>query len=92
MGVSQVDIRRCAEIAAGFGVTRLVIFGSAASSPETARDLDLACDGIDGWRLFELGARLEEALPVGVDLVPLQPETRFTRYILRKGRVLYDRR
>ncbi|MFH1563717.1 MAG: hypothetical protein ABIF11_09950 [Nitrospirota bacterium] len=31
-------------------------------SPETARDIDIACDGVDGWKLFELGTRIEDEL------------------------------
>ena len=53
-----------------------------------AKDIDLACDGVDGWRLFELGARLEEELQVALDLIPLNPPTRFTRIIERRGKVL----
>jgi len=88
MTIEREKIDRAVEIARDFGATRLIIFGSSASSPETAKDLDLACDGVEGWRLFEMGARLEEELQVPLDLVPLDPPTRFTRMIERRGRVL----
>ncbi|NIL98989.1 MAG: DNA polymerase III subunit beta [Planctomycetales bacterium] len=92
MPVLPTDIERCATIAREFGATRLILFGSAAESPETARDLDLACEGITGWDLFRLGARLEQELTAPVDLIPLRPDDRFSRYVESKGRVIYDAR
>ena len=88
MGVSNEALNRAKEIAVAAGATRLIVFGSAADSPETARDLDLACAGIEGWALFELGARLEDALHVPLDLAPLEPSNKFTRMIERRGKEL----
>jgi hypothetical protein len=48
----------------------------------------LACDGVAGWKFYELGARLEEELEIPLDLISLNPPTRFTRLIERKGKVL----
>jgi predicted nucleotidyltransferase len=88
MAIRQEQIRRAVETARAFGATRLILFGSASTTPEDARDLDLACDGISGWKLYELGAKLEEELGVLLDLVPLTPATPFTRLIERRGKVL----
>jgi predicted nucleotidyltransferase len=88
MAVRQEQLDRAVALAKAFGATRLIIFGSAATAPERAQDLDLACDGVDGWRFYELGARLEEELRVPLDLVPLSPPNRFTRLIERRGKVL----
>ena len=88
MPIDQSKIERATALARTFGVTRLILFGSALENPQAARDLDLACAGVQGWRLYELGARLEEELEVPSDLVPLEPPTRFTRYIETKGRRL----
>lgn len=70
--------------------SRHLLFGSAADDPAAARDLDLdlACDGVTGWKLYELGGRLEEELHAVVDVVPLTPPTPFTRLIDRRGKVL----
>jgi hypothetical protein len=35
-----------------------------------------------------LGARLEEELRIPLDLIPLDPPTRFTRLIEQRGKVL----
>ena len=88
MTIRIEQIRRVIKIAEAFGVTRLILFGSAATEPEQAKDIDLACDGVAGWNFFELGARLEEELKVPLDLIPLSPPNRFTRIIERIGTVL----
>ena len=88
MSIKQDKLDRAIALAKAYGATRLVLFGSAATMPEQARDLDLACDGVSGWNLYELGAHLEEELQIPLDLVPLTPPTRFTRLIERRGRVL----
>lgn len=88
MAISGEQIERAVDMAKGYGATRLILFGSAAEDPAGARDLDLACDGIPGWKLYELGGRLEEELHAIVDIVPLSPPTPFTRLIERRGRVL----
>jgi predicted nucleotidyltransferase len=88
MGIKSDQLDRVISLAKAYGATRLILFGSAATAPERARDLDLACDGVAGWRLFELGARLEEELQLPLDLIPLKPETRFTRRVEEQGRVL----
>ena len=88
MTIQQEQLDRAIEIAETFGATRLILFGSAATNPEQAKDIDLACDGVAGWKIFELGARLEEELKMPLDLIPLSPPNRFTRIIERRGRML----
>ncbi len=88
MAIRQEQIDRAIALAKSYGATRLILFGSAAATPEQARDLDLACDGVAGWKFYELGARLEEELRIPLDLVPLSPPNRFTRLIERRGKVL----
>ena len=88
MTVHQEQLIRAIEIAETFGATRLILFGSAAADLEQAKDIDLACDGVSGWKFFELGARLEEELKMPLDLIPLSPPNRFTRIIERRGKVL----
>ncbi len=46
------------------------------------------CDGLDGWELFEVGAILEEELRIPINLIPLKPSIRFTKYIERYGKVI----
>lgn len=88
MAIQQEELDRVIELAKSYGATRLIIFGSAAADPAQARDLDLACEGVSGWKLYELGAAIEEELDTELDLVPLSPPNRFTRLIERRGKVL----
>ena len=88
MAISLEQLSRAVELARAYGATRLILFGSAATHPEHARDLDLACAGVTGWKFYELGARLEEELRIPLDLVALNPPTPFTRLIERRGKVL----
>ena len=92
MAVRQEQIEKAVEVAKRFGATRLLLFGSAVESPATARDLDLACEGVEGWEFFGLQAALEDAIGVPVDLVSLTPESSFVHRIEREGRVLYEDR
>lgn len=88
MSISQTHLDRAITLAKAYGATRLILFGSALVQPQQARDLDLACDGVAGRKLYELGARLEEELGIPLDLVPLTPPTPFTRLIERRGKIL----
>jgi predicted nucleotidyltransferase len=88
MAVSQPQIQRIVYLAKQYGAKRLILFGSSLDRPESARDIDLACDGVPGWKLYELAARLEDELHIPLDIVPLYPATRFTKLIERRGRVL----
>jgi predicted nucleotidyltransferase len=88
--MNETMIERCADIARAFGVKKLILFGTAAESLETAADVDFACEGIEGWDLYRFGAKLEEELGRNVDIVALRARDRFSQYIVEKGRTLYE--
>jgi uncharacterized protein len=88
MAITQTQIERIIALAKDYGATRLILFGSAVEMPDKARDIDLACDGVPGWKLYEFAARLEEELGANLDIVPLSPPNRFTKLIETKGKVL----
>ncbi len=92
MVITQEKLNQCIELVKEYGGTKLLLFGSFLEDPENANDLDLACDGVWGWKIFELGARLEELMRMPVDLIPLSPPTRFTRYIEKQGKIIYEAR
>ena len=85
MQLSPTQIDAIVRIAQSFGATRLILFGSTLDEPASARDVDLACDGVEGWDLYRLGAQLEEELRAPLDLVPLHPRSRLTELIERRG-------
>lgn len=86
--VDATKIDRIIELAKSYGATRLILFGSAMETPQKARDIDLACDGVPGWKLYELAAKIEDELDVPLDIVPLTPSTRFTHNIEKRGKIL----
>ncbi len=88
MAISQAKIEKIISLARAYGATRLILFGSAAEMQKEARDIDLACEGVEGWKLYEFAAKLEEELETNLDIVPLSPPTRFTKHIEAKGKVL----
>lgn len=90
MAITQEQIDKVISFAKLYGATRLILFGSSLEAPDKARDIDLACDGIQGWKLYEFAAKLEEELNIPLDIVALTPSTSFTKYIETKGKVLYD--
>lgn len=88
MPITQSQIEKIVSLAKSYGATRLILFGSVIETPAQARDIDIACDGVAGWKLYELAARLEEELHAPLDLVPLSPPSRFTKHIESKGRII----
>jgi predicted nucleotidyltransferase len=84
----EIILTNAVLVARRFGAKRLLLFGSALENPAAAHDLDLACAGVPGWKLFELSSALEETLGVPLDLVPLDSPTPFTRLIEKRARVL----
>lgn len=87
----QQQLNKAISIAKAFGATRLILFGSAVNNPQEAKDIDIACDGVEGWSFYALGARLEEELDMPLDLVSLSPATPFTEQIKQYGRVIFER-
>ncbi|HAL55268.1 MAG TPA: DNA polymerase III subunit beta [Bacteroidetes bacterium] len=88
MALSESQLLKLTEIAQRFGATRLILFGSLLNVDTTIRDIDVACDGIVGWKLYEFGALLEKEFRIPVDVVPLSPPNPFTRAIETKGKRL----
>jgi len=88
MAIGQPQLQKIISLAKAYGAVRLILFGSSVETPEQTRDIDLACEGVPGWKLYELAARLEEELHAPLDIISLSPPSRFTRLIERRGKVL----
>lgn len=88
MKITESVLGNAVETAKEYGATELILFGSALDPSQNARDIDFACRGVQGWKLFGLGAALEERLRMPVDLVPLDEPSRFGRWIEARGRRL----
>ncbi|MBM4313661.1 MAG: DNA polymerase III subunit beta [Deltaproteobacteria bacterium] len=88
MAFDPNKIDRIVQLARAYGATRVILFGSALDAPQTARDIDIACDGVPGWKLFELAAKIEDELEIPSDIIPLTPASRFTQSIEKRGKIL----
>ena len=92
MEVAEADIERCVGILRSHGAKRIIVFGSALEPGSDVEDIDLAVEGIEPGRYLAALGDLLDQLPLLVDLVDLSDDTPFTRYVRRKGRVIYERR
>lgn len=90
MRITQEHFDIIIERAKALHLKKVVLFGGALEHPEQTDDIDIAVTMAEGRNFLEFAVDLENALPsIWVDVVPIQPNTPFTDYIERKGRVLY---
>ncbi len=90
MSISESVLKKIPELLREYGAKRILLFGSMVDTPETARDIDVAVEGIPLNRPLRAGVELEEELGVPVDLVSMENQPRFAQIIQQYGRVLYE--
>lgn len=91
MAVTRDQIDRAVAVARRYGAQRVLLFGSALTDPESARDLDLAVEGVEGWDFYGMAAEMEREAKVLLDVIDLDSDTWFTRRIRDRGLPLYER-
>ena len=85
----QKDVRRAVEILRGAGCTDIFLFGSLAGGKVTDQsDIDLAIRGCPKGEFFHLLGRLLLELDYPVDLVNLDRQDAFARYLEKEGELL----
>jgi len=89
MAVSAEEIEKGKEFLKRKGARRIILFGSALRSPETAHDLDIACEGITPEEFYAVAGEVSRLLNREVDLIELSDNTPFTRHVEKVGRVIY---
>ena len=72
------------------GERRVLLFGSAAATPNKARDIDLAVEGIPLNRMLDADATVHDILRQPTDLVSKEENPAFFSLIARHGKVLYE--
>ncbi len=92
MSITPEHIQQAVDVARSYGATRVILFGSAVTSPETARDLDVAVEGVNGWSFYGLVGEMMMQMPIPVDVVALEDAAGsvLEGEIRRFGRVLLD--
>jgi len=90
MAITSEHIEKAIETAVRFGATKVLLFGSALDNPDEANDLDIGVLGIPSDKFFIFGGTLENLIRKSVDIIPLEIDNPFTRYILKKGKYVYE--
>lgn len=89
--VTQKQIDICIEVAKKYGVTKLLLFGSATEDMATARDIDFLCYGIKEYDMLMMAGMMELEAQVSVDVVPADEETPFVKLNLPRAKVVYEK-
>jgi predicted nucleotidyltransferase len=74
------------------GARRILLFGSILDSPETARDIDLAVEGIPLNRIIDADVAVYEILKLPMDLISREENPAFFDMIKDDAKVLYEER
>ncbi len=79
---TDILIQRAAAELKSAGATEIYVFGSAAKGTgDAASDLDLAVSGLPPSVFYRMGARVSDLIGRSVDLIDLDINTPFTRYL-----------
>ena len=82
----QERIRRAAAILQEEGAREVYVFGSAASGTlREGSDVDMAVSGLPPERFFRAMGRAGDVLRRPLDLVDLDEDSPFTRYLRQEG-------
>lgn len=88
--ISTSDRAQIRTLAAQFGGSRVLLFGSSAEPEREGRDIDLAVEGIQPEDFFRFYGELVFGLTKPVDLIDLTAKGRFTELVRREGVPVYD--
>ena len=76
------------KIAVRYRAKRVLLFGSSLHK-KSARDIDLAVEGIPKASFFKFYGDLLFSLPKPVDLIDLSHDSKFTRLVRQEGFAIY---
>ena len=76
------------KLARHYRARRILLFGSSLSR-KTARDIDLAVEGLPAKKFFEFYGDLLFSLLKPVDLIDLSRDSKFTRLVRQEGLTIY---
>ena len=90
--VLDKELAKIAEISKGFNAERVFLFGSCLEDAETARDIDIAVEGIKPRDFFKYYGKISMAVDDEVDLIDLDDARKHLyERILSKGRLIYEK-
>jgi predicted nucleotidyltransferase len=83
--INDKDRETILAIARKYKVPKVMLFGSSLTEYETARDIDLAIEGIADTDYFAFYGELMCALSKPVDIIDLSKESRFVDMVKQEG-------
>ena len=89
MAVDLTKLPQAVEALVKMGARKVILFGTAAESPESAQDIDLAVEGIPVSKILDADVVMGEILGQPFDLVAREENPRFYSVISRYGKVVY---
>lgn len=87
--ISPKDKSAILELAARYGATRVLLFGSSAGPDREGADIDLAVEGVAPEDFFAFYGELLFSLSKPVDLIDLSTDSKFSRLVRREGVPVY---
>ena len=90
MDVTRQQLQSSVAVLRRMGAKRVLLFGTFGISPSTARDIDLAVEGIPLDRLLEADVAVHDILQVPTDLMSKEENPEFFKIIQGSSRTLYD--
>ena len=87
--ITEDDRKAIVEVAAGYAVGRVVLFGSSADPAHQGRDIDLAVEGLPPSEFFAFYGDLLFSVSKPVDLIDLSTDSEFARQIRSEGIPVY---
>ncbi len=90
--VLERELAKVVSLSKEFGAEKVLLFGSCIDDVESAHDIDVAIEGVEPEKFFEMYGRILGEVDSELDLIPLE-DTRehFAKRILEKGKLLYGR-
>ena len=86
---TNTQIKRAAAELKAAGAREIYVFGSTAKGTgDAASDLDLAVAGLPPSIFYRMGARVSDLLGRSVDLIDLDINTPFTRYLREENELV----
>ena len=90
MILTETMLSQAVNVLRRLGAKRVVLFGSCATDPSTAMDVDLAVEGIPLNRLLDADVEVHDTLRAPTDLISREENPSLYDIVTRYGKVLYE--
>lgn len=87
--ITEKDKKIIQEISQKYHVKRVLLFGSSLDSTKKSNDIDIAVEGIANKDFFKYYADLLLKLSKPVDVIDLEPTTKFNQLVKQEGISIY---